>query len=59
MPRIFAEWENMEDKERVLIGKINYKEIDFDFILEDKILKLITPEDKKIQVLDDMVLCAR
>ena len=49
----------MEDKERVLIGKINYKEIDFDFILEDKILKLITPEDKKIQVLDDMVLCAR
>ena len=49
----------MEDKERVLVGKLNYREIDFDFILEDKILKLITPEDKKIQVLDDMVLCAR
>ena len=44
----------MEDTERVLIGKLNYREIDFDFILEDKILKLITPEDKKIQVLEAM-----
>lgn len=42
----------MGDKERVLIGKLNYKEIDYDFILEDKILKLITPEDKKMQGLE-------
>lgn len=40
MSRIFAEWENMEDKERVLVGKLNYRKIDFDFILEDKIFKI-------------------
>ena len=51
---IFAEWENVEDKERVLVGNLNYREIDFDFILRDKILKLIASEDKKIQVLAAM-----